>query len=170
MVRDAVDELYPEVVDGPEDEGGVPSRLLKDRPPQGGEGRYAMEDVRRLPVREDNEIAVALDELAREGARRMIAAALRAEADEYVAAFASEVDEEGKRLVVRNGRVRERRVTVGSGTVAIRAPRVNDKRVDEEAASASGSARRSCPLTPGARRRSTMCCRCSGVNPAWWTL
>jgi transposase-like protein len=43
-----------------------------------------------------------------------------------------EVDEDGKRLVVRNGRARERRVTVGSGTVPVRAPRVNDKRVDEE--------------------------------------
>jgi putative transposase len=90
-----------------------------------------MQDVRRLPVGEDNEIAVTLDDLAREGARRMIAAALRAEADEYVAAFAGEIDEHGKRLVVRNGQARERRVTVGSGTVPIRAPRVNDKRVDE---------------------------------------
>ena len=92
-----------------------------------------MDDVRRLPVGEEiNEIAVTLDELAREGARRMIAAALRAEADEYVERFAEERDQDGKRLVVRNGRARERRVTVGSGTVALRAPRVNDKRVDEQ--------------------------------------
>jgi len=90
-----------------------------------------MEDVRRLPVGEDSEIAVTLDDLAREGARRMIAVALKAEADEYVAAFADEVDEDGKRLVVRNGRARERKLTIGSGTVAIRAPRVNDKRVEE---------------------------------------
>jgi len=40
--------------------------------------------------------------------------------------------QDGKRLVVRNGRARARRVTVGSGTVPIRAPRVNDKRIDEE--------------------------------------
>jgi len=91
-----------------------------------------MVDVRRLPVGEDNEIAVTLDDLAREGARRMIATALKAEADEYVAAFVDEVDEHGKRLVVRNGRARERRVTIGSGTVPIRAPRVNDKRIEEE--------------------------------------
>jgi transposase-like protein len=62
----------------------------------------------------------------------MIAAALKAEADEYVAVFVDEFDEHGKRLVVRNGQARERRVTVGSGTVPIRAPRVNDKRIDEE--------------------------------------
>src|SRR5215216_1831508 len=91
-----------------------------------------MVDVRRLPVGEDNEVAVTLDDLAREGARRMIATALRAEVDEYVATFVDEVDEHGKRLVVRNGLARERRVTIGSGTVAIRAPRVNDKRVDDE--------------------------------------
>ena len=91
-----------------------------------------MADVRRLPVGEDDEGRVTLDDLAREGARRMIAAALEAEVDEYVASFAEEVDEDGKRLVVRNGRARERRVTVGSGTVPVRAPRVNDKRVDEE--------------------------------------
>jgi transposase-like protein len=41
-------------------------------------------------------------------------------------------DEGGKRLVVRNGHARQRRVTVGSGTVPVRAPRVNDKRVDEQ--------------------------------------
>src|SRR3954451_24101222 len=89
-----------------------------------------MEDVRRLPVGEGREGAVSLDELAREGARRMIATALEAEVAEYVRRFTGEVDEVGRRLVVGNGRARERKLTVGSGTVAVRAPRVNDKRVD----------------------------------------
>jgi putative transposase len=110
-----------------------------------------MADVRRLRVGEDSEVAVTLDDLAREGARRMIAVALRAEADEYVASFVEDVDEDGKRLVVRNGRASERRVTVGSGTVAIRAPRVNDKRVDEE----TGERRRfSSKILPAYARRS----------------
>ena len=91
-----------------------------------------MEDVRRLPVGEDDEVAITLDELAREGARRMIATALEAEVADYVGQFADERDDDGKRLVVRNGRARERKLTVGSGTVPIRAPRVNDKRVDEQ--------------------------------------
>ncbi len=43
-----------------------------------------MENVRRLRVGEDNEAGVALDDLAREGARRIIAAALEAEVDDYV--------------------------------------------------------------------------------------
>ena len=110
-----------------------------------------MEDVRRLPVGEDNEGRVTLDGLAREGARRMIAAALEAEVDEYVGSFVEEVGEDGKRLVVRNGRARERRVTVGSGTIPIRAPRVNDKRVEEE----TGERRRfSSKILPAYARRS----------------
>src|SRR5215210_9507173 len=110
-----------------------------------------MDDVRRLPVGEDSEIAVSLDDLAREGARRMIATAMEAEVSEYVERFVDERGEDGKRLVVRNGRARERRVTVGSGTVAIQAPRVNDKRVDEE----SGERQRfSSRILPAYARRS----------------
>ena len=91
-----------------------------------------MVDVRRLPVEGVDEVAATLDELAREGARQMIAAALEAEVQQYVASFVEEIDEDGRRLVVRNGRARERKLTVGSGTVPIQAPRVNDKRVDDE--------------------------------------
>lgn len=81
----------------------------------------------------------------------MIAAALRAEADEYVLRFGEELDEDGHRLVVRNGQARERRVTVGSGTVAVRAPRVNDRRIDEE----TGERRRfSSKILPAYARRS----------------
>jgi transposase-like protein len=92
-----------------------------------------MGDVRTLRGAEHvGEIVVTLDDLASEGARRMIAAALEAEVGEYVERFAEEVDEDGRRLVVRNGRARERKLTVGSGIVPIRAPRVNDKRIDEQ--------------------------------------
>ena len=92
-----------------------------------------MADVCTLSVGEDDQgVRVTLDGLAREGARWMIAAALEAEVEEYVSSFTEEVGEDGKRLVVRNGHARERRVTVGSGTVPVRAPRVNDKRLDEE--------------------------------------
>ena len=78
-----------------------------------------MQDVRRLPIEGDEEVTVTLDELAREGARRMIAAALEVEVDQYVASFIDAVDEDGKRLVVRNGRAKERGLTVGSGTDAV---------------------------------------------------
>jgi len=57
-----------------------------------------MEDVRRIHVGEEDEVALTLDDLAREGARRMIAAALEAEVEEYVGEFAGEVDGDGRRL------------------------------------------------------------------------
>ena len=72
-----------------------------------------------------------LDDIVREGARRMLTAALQAEVDAYIAAYASEVDERGRRLVVRNGYAEPRQVLTSAGAVRVRAPRVNDKRVEE---------------------------------------
>ena len=72
-----------------------------------------------------------LDEIVRDGARRMLAAALAAEVAAYIDAHVEQVDEAGRRLVVRNGFHAEREVTTAAGVVAVRQPRVNDKRVDE---------------------------------------
>ena len=77
-----------------------------------------------------NELRLDLDAIVREGARRMLAAALEAEVDDYLAAHAAERDEHGRRLVVRNGHARQREVTTGAGPVTVRAPRINDRRVD----------------------------------------
>ncbi len=73
-----------------------------------------------------------LDEIVRDGARQMLAAALRAEVAAYVEGFTDLVDENGYRLVVRNGSHGEREVLTAAGAVTVRAPRVNDKRVDPE--------------------------------------
>lgn len=72
-----------------------------------------------------------LTEIAREGARRMLATALEDEVAAYIAAAACERDEAGRRLVVRNGHAQEREVQTGLGAVAVRAPRVRDGRKDE---------------------------------------
>ena len=72
-----------------------------------------------------------LDELARDGARQMLAAALLAEVAAYVEAHQHEVDEQGHRLVVRNGFHAPREVATAAGAVPVRQPRVNDKRIDE---------------------------------------
>jgi putative transposase len=76
------------------------------------------------------ELHADLDELARQGARRMLAAALEAEVDDYLAAHAGERDQGGRRLVVRNGHARRREVTTAAGSIPVRAPRVDDRRVD----------------------------------------
>ncbi len=78
------------------------------------------------------ESSVSLDEICREGARRMLAAALEAEVDAYVEGLADQLDEDGNRLVVRNGHARPRTITTGAGRIDIRAPRVDDGRVDPE--------------------------------------
>jgi transposase-like protein len=88
-----------------------------------------------------------IDEIVREGARRMLAAALEAEVAAYIAAHSGEVDERGRRLVVRNGHAVAREVLTSAGAVGVRAPRVNDKRIDD---------------TTGERRRFS-----SAVLPAW---
>jgi putative transposase len=77
-----------------------------------------------------DELRLDLDAIVREGARRMLAAALEAEVDAYLATHAAERDAGGRRLVVRNGHARQREVTTAAGAVAVRAPRVDDRRVD----------------------------------------
>src|SRR5690625_2007506 len=74
----------------------------------------------------------ALDDLVRVGAQQMLATALQAEVDAYIDAHTHEVDEDGHRLVVRNGHHRQRAITTAAGAVPITQPRVNDRRVDPE--------------------------------------
>jgi transposase-like protein len=71
-----------------------------------------------------------IDEIVREGARRMLAEALQAEVDAYIAAFAAERGDNGRRLVVRNGCHQSREVLTSAGAVEVTVPRVNDKRTD----------------------------------------
>jgi transposase-like protein len=88
-----------------------------------------------------------LDQIVRDGARQMLAAALLAEVAAYIEAHADELNDEGHRLVVRNGYHDPREVMTAAGAVPVRAPRVNDKRVDAET---------------GERRRFS-----SAILPAW---
>ena len=76
------------------------------------------------------ELRLGLDGLFREGARRMLAVALEAEVDAYLAAYAALVDECGHRLVVRNGHAPARSIATGVGPVEVVRPRVDDRRVD----------------------------------------
>src|SRR3954451_16037367 len=88
-----------------------------------------------------------LDEIVRDGARAMLAAALQAEVAAYIEAHADQVDERGRRLVVRNGHHDPREVATAAGAVPVRQPRVNDKRIEE---------------TTGERQRFS-----SAILPAW---
>jgi len=91
-----------------------------------------------------------IDEIVREGARRMLAEALQAEVDAYIAAHAAERDANGRRLVVRNGCHQSREVLTSAGAVEVTVPRVNDRRTDP----ATGERQRFCSaiLPPWARK------------------
>jgi putative transposase len=61
-----------------------------------------------------------------------LVSALAAEVAAYVERHGQAQDMAGRRQVVRNGRARARRITCGAGTLEVRAPRVNDRRVEED--------------------------------------
>jgi putative transposase len=81
--------------------------------------------------REAGEELLLLDEIVREGGRRMLMAALKAEVDDYLERHRSERDEQGHALVVLNGRGQTCKLTVGAGAVEVRAPRGDDRRRDK---------------------------------------
>ncbi|MBM3284382.1 MAG: IS256 family transposase [Candidatus Aminicenantes bacterium] len=74
-----------------------------------------------------SESGSALDRLLREGARRLLQAALDNEVTEYLAKMRQRQTEDGRREVVRNGRLPERELVTGVGPVAIHQPRVRHR-------------------------------------------
>jgi hypothetical protein len=72
---------------------------------------------------------------------------LEAEAAPYIAAHLDELDQDGRRLMVRNGHAQPRQVLTSAGAAEVLAPQVNDKRIDE---------------TTGRRQRFS-----SAILPAW---
>ena len=82
-----------------------------------------------LPIRPAprKDFELSLDEIAREGARRLLVQALNLEVEDYISQHVEEVDEKGYRRVGRS-----RNVTMGGGAVDIQAPRVDDRRDGEK--------------------------------------
>ena len=70
----------------------------------------------------------ALDKILREGAQRMLQAAIELEVNEYIEGLRHVLDESGRRLVVRNGHQPEREILTGVGPLPVKKPRVNDRR------------------------------------------
>ncbi|MCP4330949.1 MAG: IS256 family transposase, partial [Alphaproteobacteria bacterium] len=94
-------------------------------------------------------IADPLTSVLRAGARRLLAEAVEAEVEDFIAAHAEFVDDAGHRRVVRHGYMPERDVQTGVGAVAVRRPRIRDRYPD----AAGGRIRfRSSILPPYLRR------------------
>lgn len=82
------------------------------------------------PTKANEELRTTLDDLLQRGALKMLHEALEAEVEEYLGRYREARDDHGRAQVVRNGTAAARQLVTGSGTLTVRAPRVNDRRVD----------------------------------------
>jgi len=73
-----------------------------------------------------------LTDLLRQGAQEMLATAIENEVAEYIERHAAACDSQGRRLVVRNGRLPAREIQTGVGLVEVQQPRVNDRRINAQ--------------------------------------
>jgi putative transposase len=83
-----------------------------------------------LPV---PQVQDAMTEILREGARKLLGEMIRQEVEGWLSERAHLQDEQGRRQVVRNGYLPEREIVTGLGPIAVRQPRVRDRRPDGEA-------------------------------------
>ena len=77
-----------------------------------------------------------LEEIIREGARKLLQTAVEQEVTTYIEMFKELKDEGGRRLVVRHGFLPERSLLTGIGPVTVKQPRIRDKREGESFTSA----------------------------------
>ena len=89
-------------------------------------------DPEVMRFRSNFEERSSLDEIAREGAQRMLQSAIEEEVNEFLLAHDNRRDENGNRLVVRNGYLPAREVVTGAGKLRVEQPRVRDNSSDVE--------------------------------------
>ena len=68
-----------------------------------------------------------LQEVLREGARKMLAAAIEAEVSAFIEQYSPLKTDEGKLAVVRNGYLPERPIQTGLGNIKVKVPKVRDR-------------------------------------------
>ena len=85
------------------------------------------DDTTITPLHQPGSIFDPLTEIAREGARQMLAAALRAEAASFVAQFEDERLPDGRHRIVRHGTGPERLIQTGIGPIPVQRQKVRDR-------------------------------------------
>ena len=80
-----------------------------------------------LPSESAAAVRSVLDEIVREGARRMLQQAIEGEVAEYLALHQGQRDQSGRRLVVRHGHLPTRSLVTGVGPVEVTSPRVRHR-------------------------------------------
>ena len=90
-----------------------------------------MRDVTSFPASVPaSSVSDVLTEVLKRGAQKLLATAIEAEVAGYIEHHAGALDEDGHRLVVRNGYLPKRTIQTGIGEVQVRQPRVEDGRLD----------------------------------------
>lgn len=81
------------------------------------------------PIQEKNDFDRSLEEILRQGAAQLLQLAVEAEVDSFIEEFKAAVDEDGRRLAVRNGYHKQRQILSSIGPVAVKQPRVDDRKL-----------------------------------------
>jgi hypothetical protein len=98
----------------------------------GAESPVSQSDPEVLAFRAQFDERSPLDQIIRDGAQRMLQAAIEAEVDEFLLAHDDRRDENGNRLVIRNGRQPARQILTGAGKLDVEQPRVRGKSPDRD--------------------------------------
>ena len=88
------------------------------------------DDTTIIPFCQPGSVIDPLTEIARDGARRMLMAALKAEADSFVAQFSEDLLADGRQRLVRHGAGPERVIQTGIGPIEVRRQKVRDRATD----------------------------------------
>ena len=88
------------------------------------------DDTTIIPFPQPGSIIDPLTAIARDGARRMLMAALKAEADGFVARFSEDLLADGRQRVVRHSSGPERVIQTGIGPIEVRRQKVRDRATD----------------------------------------
>lgn len=90
---------------------------------------FSTDDIRIVPLPNAQDV---LTDVLRKGAQQLLAQAIDAEVADWIQRHQHCRDDHGHRQVVRNGHLPERTITTGLGSVAVKQPRVQDRRPPQE--------------------------------------
>jgi transposase-like protein len=85
-----------------------------------------------------------ITEILRNGAKRLLAEALELEIAGFLSQYADLKDDQGRMRIIRNGYLPERKIQTGIGPVPAKAPRIRDRKPEDE----SGRIRFSSSILP----------------------
>ena len=84
-----------------------------------------------VPFQNEIDVHDELTSLLKEGVRQLLQVAIESEGADYIDKHKSTLDNNGHRMLVRNGHHPERNIQTGLGPIPVKKPKVNDKRFNE---------------------------------------